>query len=152
MLLVKLEKSFWKRLRIYCAFSVFILFRKNRYHQQSLRQEKCHFHCPASHITFHSKFVFLTYRLCQYTHPGSAACALMPWVFKKLPKYKAEPVHVQEGYCGRGVQAIETPLYELLTWQAIQKPDVFAFYSADIHPSSSPFCRFDVNIILVIWG
>ena len=66
------------------------------HHQRSSRPEKCHFHCSLSHIMlFHSKFAFFIYKLYQYTHPVSAACVLMPWVFNKLTNCKPESVRVQ---------------------------------------------------------
>ena len=60
-LLIKFEKILWKQLRIYCAFSVFILFWKILYLQtKRLGWEKCRLYCSLAQITsFHSKFVFL---------------------------------------------------------------------------------------------
>ena len=91
------ERGFCKHLRIYCAFSVFILLRKNHYSPPTkFETRKMSFSLPLSHTTlFRKNFVFFMYRLYQYTHPVSAACPLMPWVINKLSRCKPEPVRVQ---------------------------------------------------------
>ena len=85
-LLVKFENNFWKHLRIYCAFSIFIS------PPTTFETRKMPFSLsPLPYNVVLWQVCIFMYRLCQYTHPVSAVCALMPWVFNKLPKCKPEP-------------------------------------------------------------
>ena len=82
----------------------------------------------------------LMYRLYQHTHSVNTCCALMPCTFDKLVKSKQEYVRAQWGYCGHGCTTYwKPPVYELLTWQALQKLDFLPFHSDHIHSSPTPF-------------
>ena len=89
-------------------YGVLILCRKIVTHRlRTSRREKYHFHCSLSHITLiQSMFVCFMYRLHQHTHAVNTWCALTPYISNILVKCQPEAVHVQWGYCGRGVRVI----------------------------------------------